>query len=274
MIAKLFRRIRELTRGIRANSDIRDIMLQNAYRTRQMEHPNKLCRYGGFGFSQTDEDGITSEIIKRLDIQKGVFCEFGVGNGMENNTLILLALGWKGFWVGGEKLAFAIPEESRLQFDRQWITKENIFDIYKKYFQGDKNPDVVSLDLDGNDLYLTDELLSKGVKPKLFIVEYNAKILPNIEFSIDYDAQHQWQHDDYMGASLLSFVKLFAEFSYQLICCNAATGANAFFVKKESMKLFPETPKDIDDIYTPPFYFLPERFGHKKSIKTVLKILQ
>ena len=32
--------------------------------------------------------------------------EFGVGNGMENNTLALAALGWTGLWAGSEELAF------------------------------------------------------------------------------------------------------------------------------------------------------------------------
>jgi hypothetical protein len=32
--------------------------------------------------------------------------EFGVGDGTENNTLVLLSIGWRGAWVGGENLAF------------------------------------------------------------------------------------------------------------------------------------------------------------------------
>src|SRR5947209_3607764 len=62
---------------------------------------NPLNRFGGKYFSQADEDGITLEIIKRLGIKTGTFAELGVGNGLENNTLILLANGWRGFWIGG-----------------------------------------------------------------------------------------------------------------------------------------------------------------------------
>jgi hypothetical protein len=35
-----------------------------------------------------------------------VSAEFGVSDGMENSTLVLAALGWSGFWVGGEQLKF------------------------------------------------------------------------------------------------------------------------------------------------------------------------
>ena len=72
----------------------------------QNKHPNPLNSYGKKGFSQTDEDGLTFEIIRRLKIKKGRYAEFGVGDGLENNTLLLAALGWKGFWVGGEDLIF------------------------------------------------------------------------------------------------------------------------------------------------------------------------
>src|SRR5437016_4741195 len=59
---------------------------------------NPLNRFGAKYFSQADEDGITLEIVRRLGITVGTFAELGVGNGLENNTLILLANGWRGFW--------------------------------------------------------------------------------------------------------------------------------------------------------------------------------
>src|ERR1700730_90773 len=69
-------------------------------------HPNPLLKHGGRVYSQNDEDGITFEILRRLGIARGVFAEFGVGNGVENNTLSLAAAGWSGIWIGGEGLAF------------------------------------------------------------------------------------------------------------------------------------------------------------------------
>ena len=47
--------------------------------------------------------------------------------------------------------------------------------------------DLISVDLDGNDLYFCEELLKKGFNPSVFIVEYNAKFPPPIQFCIDYD---------------------------------------------------------------------------------------
>jgi hypothetical protein len=70
--------------------------------------------------------------------------------------------------------------------------------------------------------------LQFGIFPKLLIVEYNAKFPPPIKWKIRYDERHSWDGTDYFGASLQSLAELLAGFSYTLVCCNAATGANAF----------------------------------------------
>src|SRR5262249_11524755 len=79
---------------------------------------NPLMAHGRRYFSQNDEDGILLEILRRLSItEPSSFCEFGVGNGTENNTIILLAMKWRGIWVGEEDLAFECPiSGSRLAF--------------------------------------------------------------------------------------------------------------------------------------------------------------
>ena len=89
----------------------------------------------------------------------------------------------------------------KLNFKKEWISKANILGLYSSL--GEK-ADLISLDLDRNDIYLVEELLSNKVSPKLFIVEYNAKFPPNVEFKIDYDTSHTWRGDDYFGASLKS----------------------------------------------------------------------
>lgn len=252
-----------------------DIPVITEMKRRIADHPNPFCRFGAFGFAQTDEDGLTLEILKRIGIEKGTFCEFGVGDGTENNTLILLAKGWRGFWVGGENISFAPPDGSRLTFLQNWILLDNIVGIYKTGCEkmGIGEIDVACLDLDGNDYHLIEALLQAKLSPKLFIAEYNAKFLPGIPFIKPYDAAHAWQWDDYFGGSLYSFEQLFRAHGYRLVCCNAASGANAFFVKEEYFHLFPEVPAEIERIYADPFYFVPARVRHKSSPRTVLQII-
>ena len=56
--------------------------------------------------------------------------------------------------------------------------------------------------------------------------------------------------------------------------CNAATGANAFFVKEEYSEKFPEVPVDIKALYSEPFYLLRGRKMHPTSVKTLQSLLQ
>ena len=64
------------------------------------------------------------------------------------------------------------------------------------------------------------------------------------------------------------------KYGYKIICCNAATGVNAFFVKEEYLKLFPEVPENIQDIYVDPFHLLHSHITWPTSIKTIEKIIE
>jgi hypothetical protein len=256
--------------------DSREILLEHHIRQIQQNHRNPINRLGSKTFSQTDEDGITFEILRRLgSLQDGVFIEYGVENGTENNTLCLRALGWRGSWIGGEDLAYPISvPESEFNYKKAWITLDNIVGLTRERFRllNITNPDFISLDLDGNDIYFVEAILKDGIRPRIFVVEYNAKFIPPIKWKIEYDEKHVWRQDDYFGASLSSFVEMFDGYGYILVCCNSHTGANAFFVPKEYQESFSDVPKDIRELYAPPRYLLPKRFGHVSSIRTISKL--
>jgi hypothetical protein len=258
-----------------------DVLTRYAGNAQLQNHPNPLLKFGGKVFSQNDEDGITFEILRRIGVADGVFAEFGVGNGVENNTLALAAAGWSGFWVGGEDLAFETnPEQStapNFHYRKAWITKAAIVELYRDGLALIRKSgcDLISLDLDGNDFHFVRELLSAGATPKVFIVEYNAKFIPPIKFVIDYDDNHQWAGDDYFGASLASFVELFQAHGYFLACCNI-TGSNAFFVQNEYRSCFSDIPTNIEQLYASPKYFLTglDVSGHPSSLKTMEAIFR
>jgi hypothetical protein len=255
-----------------------DISIFTSTKQLQASCKNPLNAFGRKCFSQADEDGITLEILRRMgNLGPGVYAEVGVGDGLENNTLVLAALGWKGFWVGGETLKPRLDGRAtgRFVYLRHWVTLDNLLGIFAEGLKlvNSTALDVLSLDLDGNDYYFVEALLQARHTPKLFIVEYNAKFLPPIEFKIDYDAKHEWQGDDYFGASLTSFYKLFTRFGYRLVCCNSHTGSNAFFVRGDQARFFDDVPDDINDLYMEPRYWLYRRYGHTASVKTVELIL-
>lgn len=265
-----------MRRALKAIVSQHDFLLRAQWAQTLTATKNPLNRFGAKCFSHADEDGITLEIVKRLGVTAGTFAELGVGDGLENNTLILLASGWRGFWIGGQELAFNHKlNPQRFTYFKAWVSMKNIADLLKDGLEnlGTKNLDVLSLDLDGNDYYFAQEILKFGVLPKLFILEYNAKFLPPIKWTIKYDENFRWDGTDYFGASLALFSDLLNEFSYTLLCCNVGTGSNAFFIKNEYLSYFPDTPKNISDIFVECRYQNYDQWGHGVSPKTIEQIL-
>jgi hypothetical protein len=239
--------------------EFRDMWYDNLLRRTKIEHKNPLNRFGDKIFSQNEEDGITLEIISRLGIQRGVFAEFGVDTGLEANTIVLAMLGWKGFWVSGDNLAFKVSEKSTTSnfiYQKEWITSENVISFleFGKSAVRATKVNVISLDLDGNDYHIAEKILRSDANPDLFIIEYNPKFPPPFSFIMPYDENHRWTGGDFYGASIQSFIDLFGKFNYFLACSSGVTGSNAFFVHKSHKNLFRDVPEDLNLIWSPSRY--------------------
>jgi hypothetical protein len=223
-------------------------------------HSNPFVKYGAKIFSQTDEDGLTLEILLRINPFNRTYIELGVGDGMECNTLILAAMGWKGQWIGNQDLVVKHP-----LYTNKFITVYNVCSLLEY------DPSVLSIDLDGNDYHILEQML-RDITPDLIILEYNAKFIPPVSWIMPYEPTFVWNGSDYFGASLQAFAYLLI--NYRLIVCNAATGANAFFVHEKHSHLFPEVPYAIRQIYVPPRYRVDTNYGtHQRNILTVQSLL-
>jgi hypothetical protein len=235
---------------------------------------NPLVKCSAKYFSQNDEDGILLEICRRMDLKGGVFVELGVGNGLENNSLILLMHGWRGVWLGGEALAFEVPENAPLLFQQSWITRENCQELVAHGLAalGESRVDMLSVDIDGNDLHVLEKLLQGGLAPDIVVVEYNGKFPPPVRWAIRYDAEHVWDLSDYQGASLQSFADVLEKFGYRLIACNL-TGSNAFFVGKAHTARFADVPTDIGALFVNADFMSVPR-GHRASPRTIVRFLE
>ena len=180
--------------------------------------------------------------------------------------------GWTGGWLGGEELSIKIPEAaSKLKFIQGWIYLENCYERYLECTGGRNDVDFLSIDIDSNDLYLAEELLRRGVKSSVIVVEYNGKFPPPVRFSIAYEADHVWfqhLHGDYMGASLQSYSDLLRNYDYFPVACNV-TGLNAFFVHAEHKNKFLDVPDRLEDLFVPAEYVHPQSCGHWTSAKTI-----
>lgn len=219
-------------------------------------------------FSQSDEDGLLRRCIELCgEPRTKTFLEFGVGNGTENNTLLLLLQGWRGTWIGGQKITLDLNPEVPIKFTRAWVDIENISDLVDKSLgsigvHDPRDLDVFSLDLDGNDYHLCERLLENDFFPKIWIQEYNGSFGPTAEWIMKYDKSHLWKHDNYFGASYRSYCKLFDKFGYQPVVCSS-NGANVFFVRKDSSFDFENIPTE-ENLWVKPNNLI-ARNGHPIS---------
>jgi len=201
----------------------------------QRRTPGNSALSGFKVYSQVDEDGIIEEIFRRIGDGQRTFVEIGCGNGTENNTHYLLLKGWKGVWVDGssdnvDAIGRSIPlDRPSLLVERMFVTRDNIAAVAQKWSaRFGSSFDLFSLDIDGNDAAVIEQVLT-AVQPRVLVLEYNGKYPPPLKLSVKYDPQHAWQVDEYFGSSLQVFVDLL-EGRYVLVSRGFA-GANAYFVR-------------------------------------------
>jgi hypothetical protein len=221
--------------------------------------PKRLERYGFKVYSQFDEDGIIQEIFRRIGTTDRRFVEFGVEDGLENNTLKLLLDGWHGLWIEGEdrwvaaiRKRFAdVLADRRLTVRHAFITAENVSDLIAPWATGEI--DLVSIDIDGNDFHIWASLTA--IRPRVVVIEYNAKFPPPMSIVQEYRPGNVWRGTDYMGASLEALVRLGARLGYSLVGTNFV-GLNAFFVRDDLLSDNFQAPLSAKNHYNRAKYFL------------------
>lgn len=244
-----------------------DVSLLNYIRSEVKESPNPLTQTFESYFSQSDEDGIIQRIFERLNVDTGKCVEFGVGTGIENNTLNLLLNGWETHWFGGEELQVeqnsSLPDN--LYFRRLWIDESVLREEIIPQITKLGKLDLLSLDLDGNDYHFASSLLKSGIKPSVWVQEYNGNFSPKTEWVQEYSDVHIWREDIYFGASLKAYNELFTRHGYTLVACNLM-GINAFFVRNDFISYFNDVPKDLSTLFRPTrtFYF---KMKQNRSLK-------
>jgi hypothetical protein len=232
--------------------NMHDIAVESYWNNLAESARNPLLKPIESYFSQSDEDGIIRRISQRIGITNGKFIELGVGDGLENNTLALHLGGWDGIWFGGQDLNipknFELPRN--LQFKKVWVDHVSLSQEVIPMIQNFGEVDLLSLDLDGNDFYFASEILKSGIRPKIWVQEYNGNLPPQVEWMQEFNPVHSWNEDTYFGASLASYNKLFTLYDYKLVACNLL-GVNAFFVRSDFSNLFDDTPITFHEIFNP-----------------------
>ncbi|MDE3181464.1 MAG: hypothetical protein KGM47_17610 [Acidobacteriota bacterium] len=247
-----------------------DRRLDELLRSEKYQDPKRLARFGHKAFSQSGEDGILAEIFRRIGTTNRIFAECSPGDGLENNTLYLLTLGWKGCWIERNpalvksiKRAMAGKiEAGSLSLQQAGATAENIEALLSNAGLPAEF-DLLSIDIDGNDYWLWRKI--ERYRPRVVVIEYNPIFPPDCEWVMEYKPGAVWDKTSNSGASLLALERLGARKGYYLVGCTLA-GTNAFFVRDDLAGELFRKPFTAQNHYEPPRYYLTSRrAGHKRS---------
>lgn len=190
------------------------------------------------GFSQNGEDGVLDVLRGRLRSSNRYFLEIGSGDGVENNTCWLAVVEkYNGVMLDGNA---ALVERTRrlvggynigIECREMFFTRETAGALRSMSLHAD--PDVFSLDIDGNDYHVMKEIFASGLRPKICIVEYNSAFGPDRPVTIPYDPAFRFKSAHptqlYYGVSVRGWRALFEGAGYRFVSVDRH-GVNAVFV--------------------------------------------
>ncbi len=240
-------------------------------------------------FSQFGEDGIIQYLIKHVKVENKIFIEFGVENYQESNTrFLMMNNNWQGFVMDGSDKAIKSLKNRNwywkynLTGKAVFIDKDNINELLAN--TGFSNIGLLSIDLDGNDYHIFNEIDLSKINPSIIVLEYNSVFgndrLITVPYHKYFNRTKAHHSNLFFGASLSALNYLALKKGYSLVGCNIA-GSNAFFVRKDLLnekvkELTPEiafkesqTRESRDTDYSLSFIAGKERIGLIKGLEVV-----
>jgi hypothetical protein len=218
-----------------------------------------LDQVGFSRFSEFEEDGhllylltlagSTSRAVVEISSQDGRVC-------MATNLLVHHR--WRGFLFDGDPVFvnegqrfFAAHPATRSAppvMRAEWFTRENVNQVLGAAGVPDE-VDVLSLDIDGNDLYLWSAM---KMRPRILICEFNNAIPSELALTIPYKPDFSFaalpaEQAMFRSASLAAFVAVGRRKGYRLVGMNAL-GFNAIFLRDDVLAAeMPEIPASTLD---------------------------
>ena len=151
----------------------------------------KLTDYADNEYSQSGEDGILAEILDRLGVSCGTFCEFGAWDGihLSNCYRLLESESWEGVMIEADKSKFEelkrtaseYPERLEIFNRRVAATGKNSLDNILDKSNLSYDFDILSIDVDGPDYYIWQGL--SEFQPKVVVIEYNRCLGPDLRYA-------------------------------------------------------------------------------------------
>src|SRR6266436_1393923 len=173
-------------------------------------------------FSHSDEQRILKKYIDELvpkDRPRTVV-DIGAGNGVRwSNSYALVLKGWNALGIEADRHKYNLLDQVYRRFPNakachRHIQPEDIKSLLES-FDIDKEFSVLCLDIDGNDYWILDAILS-SFRPRLIVTEINEKKPPPIRFVVKYDPAFKLRHHFY-GYSIAALADLCARYGYGIL---------------------------------------------------------
>lgn len=198
-------------------------------------------------FSQAYDDGVISAILAEIGPGSRTCAEIGVQDGQECNTRALVEDGWSGVMLDKHF------ENDRVR--REYVTRDNVQSLLKKHGAAE-SPDVLSMDIDGNDFWVIARL--GPFLPRLLVCEYNNQFGVDDFAVMPYTEPFHWDETSYFGASQKALHWLAVRLGYSLVYVESC-GINMHFVRAEYAPRF-----ELAD--QPVLYHHPRAWSHPTDL--------
>ena len=218
---------------------------------------NSLNRYAKAKYTQYGEEGIITEIFRRLNIEKGFFVEFGAMDGIDiSNTRSLWEKGWKGVMIEPSEGLFKAlkhnypPGSGVLTLNSFVDWKRDrpdacLFDDIRRTYFPHQEIDFLSIDIDGADFYI---LRGLECRPKVIAIETNLYWHPMIDEEVPEDLALGNRQQP-----IQVIIKLAKEMGYEPI----GMTINLFLVRQDLFAPFSDITNDYMTLWRDAFRALP-----------------
>lgn len=209
-------------------------------------------------FSHANEQNILAGYVEQLlppDWPRTVV-DIGAGNGIRwSNSFALLLAGWKALGIEADPQKFALLQRVYSKFPKadaaNSLADPHNITVMLREFDIEPNFGVLCLDIDGNDYWVLDAILS-NFRPGLVVTEINENIPPPLRFVVKFDPNFQLRYHFY-GYSIAALEDLCAKHEYGIL---ELEYNNAFLAPKE---IGAAHFRDTERVYREGYLNRPER---------------
>lgn len=182
--------------------------------------------------------------------------DIGAGNGVRwSNSYALVLENWKALGIEANAGKHSLLSRTYRRFPNanachSYASPENINQLLTE-FGVEKEFGVLTLDIDGNDYWVLDAILS-GFRPGLVVTEINESIPPPLRFVVKYDPAFQLHHH-FFGHSISALEDLCQNHGYGILQLEYN---NAFLAPRE---LAAQHFREAESVYREGYLDRPDR---------------